>query len=118
MTFEEMVAYLLETYPSDRYRGDELMDYITAEIKAAEARGAITPEVRERVYVMLWKIRGGARCGAAAAQGHLTSAVTLTRCCRRGEMNGRCYRSPAREPQSKAGCDLGRPRCLQGRRPG
>ena len=71
MTFEEMVTYLLETYPSDRYRGDELMDYITAEIKAAEARGAITPEVRERVYVMLWKIRGGARCGAAAAQGHL-----------------------------------------------
>src|SRR4051812_32847163 len=50
MTFEEMIAYLLETYPSDRYRGDELMDYITAEIKAAEARGAITPEVRERVY--------------------------------------------------------------------
>ena len=50
MTFEEMVAYLLETYPSDRYRGDELMDYITAEIKAAEARGAITPEVREKVY--------------------------------------------------------------------
>ena len=41
MTFEEMITYLLETYPSDRYRGDELMDYITAEIKAAEARGAI-----------------------------------------------------------------------------
>ena len=49
MTFEEMVAYLLETYPSGRYRGDELMDYITAEIKAAEARSAITPEIRERV---------------------------------------------------------------------
>ncbi len=50
MTFEEMVGYLQETYPSDRYRGDELMDYITAEIEAAEARGAITPEVREKVY--------------------------------------------------------------------
>jgi hypothetical protein len=50
MTYEEMVTYLLETYPSDRYRGDELMDYITAEIEAAEARGAITPEVREKVY--------------------------------------------------------------------
>ena len=43
MTFEEMITYLLETYPSDRYRGDELMDYITAEIKAAEARGVIGP---------------------------------------------------------------------------
>ncbi len=50
MTFEEMVRYLQETYPSDRYRGDELMDYITAEIKAAEERGTITPEVREKVY--------------------------------------------------------------------
>src|SRR4051794_38378230 len=50
MTFEEMVVYLQETYPADRYRGDELMDYITAEIKAAEARGAITPDVREKVY--------------------------------------------------------------------
>ena len=49
MTFEEMITYLLETYPSDRYRGDELMDYITAEIKAAEARGTIAPDVRERV---------------------------------------------------------------------
>src|SRR3954467_9404298 len=36
MTFDEMVAYLLETYPSGDYRGDELMDHITAEIKAAE----------------------------------------------------------------------------------
>ena len=50
MTFEEMVAYLLETYPPDRYRGDELMANINAEIKAAEARGTITPDVRERVY--------------------------------------------------------------------
>jgi len=50
MTYEEMVTYLLETYPSDRYRGDELMDYITAEIEAAEVRGAITPEIREKVY--------------------------------------------------------------------
>jgi len=49
MTFDEMVAYLLETYPPDRYRGDELMTNIAAEIKAAEARGAITPEVREKV---------------------------------------------------------------------
>src|SRR4051812_29562823 len=49
MTFEEIVTYLLENYPPDCYRGDELMDYITAEIKAAEARGAITPEIRERV---------------------------------------------------------------------
>ena len=50
MTYDEMVAYLLETYPSERFRGDELMDRITAEIKAAEARGAITLEVREKVY--------------------------------------------------------------------
>jgi hypothetical protein len=50
MTYEEMVRRLLETYPPDRYRGDELMDYITAEIEAAEARGAITPDIRERVY--------------------------------------------------------------------
>jgi hypothetical protein len=50
MTFEEMVAYLQETYPADRYRGDELMGYITAEIKAAEARGALAPEVGEKVY--------------------------------------------------------------------
>jgi hypothetical protein len=50
MTYEEIVQHLLETYPTDRYRGDELMDYITAEIEAAEARGAITPEVREKVY--------------------------------------------------------------------
>ena len=50
MTYEEIVSYLLETYPSDRYRGDDLMDYITAEIKGAEVRGAITPEVREKVY--------------------------------------------------------------------
>jgi hypothetical protein len=49
MTYEEMVSYLLETYPPDRYRGDELIDYITAETKAAEARGAIAPEVREKV---------------------------------------------------------------------
>jgi hypothetical protein len=40
MTYEEIVRHLLETYPTDRYRGDELMDYITAEIEAAEARGA------------------------------------------------------------------------------
>ena len=50
MTFDEMVTYLQATYPSGDYRGDELMDYITAEIEAAEARGAITPEVREKVY--------------------------------------------------------------------
>jgi len=50
MTYEEMVQHLLETYSPDDYRGDELMDRITAEIKAAEARGAITPEVREKVY--------------------------------------------------------------------
>src|SRR4051794_3550841 len=50
MTYEEMVRHLLETYPPGDYRGDELMDYITAEIEAAEARGAITPEVREKVY--------------------------------------------------------------------
>ena len=50
MTYEEIVRHLLETYPTDHYRGDELMDYITAEIEAAEARGAITPEVREKVY--------------------------------------------------------------------
>ena len=41
---------LLKTYPPGDYRGDELMDYINAEIEAAEARRAITPEVRERVY--------------------------------------------------------------------
>ncbi|MFL5285656.1 MAG: hypothetical protein ACJ8AW_32945 [Rhodopila sp.] len=50
MTFEEMVSYLQETYPSDRYRGDELMTNIAAEINAVEARGEITPEVREKVY--------------------------------------------------------------------
>jgi hypothetical protein len=50
MTYEEIVQHLLETYPPDRYRGDELMDRITAEINAAEARGAITQEVREKVY--------------------------------------------------------------------
>src|SRR5215213_10184129 len=50
MTYEEMVRHLLKTYPPGDHRGDELMDYITAEIKAAEARGAITPEGRERVY--------------------------------------------------------------------
>jgi hypothetical protein len=50
MTYEEMVQHLLETYLPDDIRGDELMDRITAEIKAAEARGAITPEVREKVY--------------------------------------------------------------------
>src|SRR5689334_18663905 len=50
MTYKEMVQHLLETYPPDRYRGDELMDHVTAEIEAAEARGAITPDVREKVY--------------------------------------------------------------------
>jgi len=50
MTYEEMVQHLLETYSPGDIRGDELMDRITAEIKAAEARGAITPEVREKVY--------------------------------------------------------------------
>jgi hypothetical protein len=50
MTYEEMVQHLQETYPPGDIRGDELMDRITAEIKAAEARGAITPEVREKVY--------------------------------------------------------------------
>src|SRR3954467_13092992 len=56
MTYEEMVQHLLETYPPDRYRGDELMDYITAEIEATEARGAITPR--------------GARKGVSAFRGH------------------------------------------------
>ena len=50
MTYEEMVPYLLETICPIATRGDELMAYITAEIEAAEARGAITPEVREKVY--------------------------------------------------------------------
>jgi len=50
MTYEEMVQHLLKTYSPGDIRGDELMDRITAEIKAAEARGAITPEVREKVY--------------------------------------------------------------------
>ncbi len=50
MTFEEMVGYLQETYPSDRYRGDELMTNIAAEINATEARGEITAEIREKVY--------------------------------------------------------------------
>ena len=50
MTYEEMVQHLLQTYPPGGIRGDELMNYITAEIGAAEARGAITPEVREKVY--------------------------------------------------------------------
>jgi hypothetical protein len=50
MTYEEMVQHLLETYPPGSYRGDDLMEYITAEIDAAEARGAITKEVREKVY--------------------------------------------------------------------
>src|SRR4051794_24214795 len=50
VTYEEMVRHLLETYPPGAHRGDELMTYIAAEIEAAEARGAITPEVREKVY--------------------------------------------------------------------
>ena len=50
MTYEEIVRHLLETYPTDRYRGEELPEYIVAEINAVEARGAITPEVREKVY--------------------------------------------------------------------
>ena len=53
MTYEDMVLYLVgtaETYPPNDYNGEELLEYIAAEINAAEARGAITPEVREKVY--------------------------------------------------------------------
>jgi hypothetical protein len=50
MTYEEMVRHLLETYSPGDHRGDELMTNIAAEVEAAEARGAITPEVREKVY--------------------------------------------------------------------
>jgi hypothetical protein len=50
MTYEEMVQHLLKTCPPGDIRGDELMTHITAEIEAAEARGTITPEVREQVY--------------------------------------------------------------------
>jgi hypothetical protein len=50
MTFEEMVQHLLETYPSDRYRDDELMNHITEEVNAVEARGEITADVRDRIY--------------------------------------------------------------------
>ena len=50
MTYEEMVQHLLKTSSPGDYRGDDLMDRISAEIEAAEARGAITPEVREKVY--------------------------------------------------------------------
>ena len=50
MSYEEMVRYLQKTYPPGDYTGDELMDYVTAEINAAEARGGITAEVRDRIY--------------------------------------------------------------------
>jgi hypothetical protein len=50
MTYEEMVRYLLQTYPPGDYTGDELRDYIAAEVNAAEARGGITTEVRDRLY--------------------------------------------------------------------
>lgn len=50
MTYAEMVRYLQETYPPGDFRGDELMNNITAEINAVEARGEITAEVRDRLY--------------------------------------------------------------------
>ena len=50
MTYEEMVQCLLKTYPPGDLRGDELMTYIVGEIKAAEARGGITAEVRDKLY--------------------------------------------------------------------
>jgi hypothetical protein len=53
MTYEEMVLYLVgvaETYPPDDYNGEEILDFIAAEIDAAEARGEITAEVRDRLY--------------------------------------------------------------------
>jgi hypothetical protein len=53
MTYEEMVLYLVgiaETYPPNDYNGEELLDYIVAEINALEARGVITTEVRDRLY--------------------------------------------------------------------
>jgi hypothetical protein len=50
MTYKEMVRHLLETYPPGDYTGDELRDYIAAEINAVEARGGITTEVRHTLY--------------------------------------------------------------------
>jgi hypothetical protein len=41
MTYEEMVLYLAgiaETYPPNDYNGEELLDYIVAEINAAFGR--------------------------------------------------------------------------------
>jgi hypothetical protein len=53
MTYEDMVLYLegkAKTYPPTDSNGEELLDYIAAEINAAEARGAITADVRDRLY--------------------------------------------------------------------
>ena len=50
MTYEEMLRHLLEIYPPGGSRGDELMTSIAAEINAVETRGAITGDVRDRLY--------------------------------------------------------------------
>src|SRR4051812_30996881 len=50
VTYEEMVLYLVgiaETYPPNDTNGEELLDYIAAEINAVEARGVITADVRD-----------------------------------------------------------------------
>src|SRR5215213_10923669 len=61
MTYEEMVRYLQETYSPGDYTGDELMNNITAEINAMEARGEITAEVRDRLYRYFGVHHTGAR---------------------------------------------------------
>ena len=53
MTYEEMVPYLVgkaKTYPPNDSNGEELLDYIAAEINAVETRGVITADVRDRLY--------------------------------------------------------------------
>ena len=53
MTYEEMVLHLRdigEIYPPNDSNGEEILDYIAAEINAVEARGVITADVRDRLY--------------------------------------------------------------------
>ena len=53
MIYEQMVIYLVgiaEAYPPNDSNGEELLEYIAAEINAVEARGGITAEVRDRLY--------------------------------------------------------------------
>jgi len=53
VTYEQMVIYLVgiaEAYPPNDSNGEELLEYIAAEINAVETRGAITGDVRDRLY--------------------------------------------------------------------